>query len=182
MRFQLAAGGGLQCNAVAVTAFDTLLITAGSCEQQDAADAMIDLAKKLKNNAAMIKLAQVFVQQPRNTVSLALLLPAILFSASLSAAPIPGLRQPVFAPKTEAPAPQSVENFDDLPPAVKAARMGMFGHLTRTQATFYPNKLVCKRFGVQNPHPEGKDDRGDDAGVRADRPGFGTMHLQADIS
>jgi len=63
----LAAGGAQQCNPVSVTAFTTLLAAAGPCEQQDAADKMIDLAKTLDNDADTIKLAQIFAQQPRNT-------------------------------------------------------------------------------------------------------------------
>ncbi|EJF60616.1 hypothetical protein DICSQDRAFT_137422 [Dichomitus squalens LYAD-421 SS1] len=63
----LAAGGAEQCNPLSVTAFTTLLAAAGPCDQQDSADAMIDLAKTLDNDADMIKLTQVFVQQPRNT-------------------------------------------------------------------------------------------------------------------
>lgn len=61
-----AAGGGADCNKIAVTAAGTLLAAAGPCEQQDSADAMIDLAKKLNNDSEMIRLAQIFVQQPRN--------------------------------------------------------------------------------------------------------------------
>jgi len=45
-----------------------LLAAPGPCEQQDAADKMIDLAKTLGNNAQMISLTQIFAQQPRNTV------------------------------------------------------------------------------------------------------------------
>jgi len=63
----LAAGGGQQCNPVSVAAFSTLLAAAGPCEQQDSADKMIDLAKTLNNDPNMIKLAQIFAQQPRNT-------------------------------------------------------------------------------------------------------------------
>ncbi|KAI0742095.1 hypothetical protein C8Q80DRAFT_1197948 [Daedaleopsis nitida] len=63
----LAAGGGEKCNPVSVTAFSTLLAAAGPCEQQDSADAMIDLAKTLNNDPDMIKFAQIFAQQPRNT-------------------------------------------------------------------------------------------------------------------
>ncbi|KAG6891213.1 hypothetical protein C0995_008465 [Termitomyces sp. Mi166 len=63
----LAAGGGQQCNAVSVTAFGTLLAAPGPCEQQNAADQMIDLAKQLNNDPEMIRLTQIFVQQPRNT-------------------------------------------------------------------------------------------------------------------
>ncbi|KAG6910043.1 hypothetical protein DXG01_013767 [Tephrocybe rancida] len=65
----IAAGGGQQCNPVSVTAFSTLLAAPGPCAQQDAADQMIDLAKQLKNDAEMIRLTQIFVQQPRNTPS-----------------------------------------------------------------------------------------------------------------
>ncbi|GLB41792.1 putative carbohydrate-binding module family 19 protein [Lyophyllum shimeji] len=63
----LAAGGGQKCNPVSVTAFTTLLAAAGPCEQQNAADQMIDLAKELNNDAQVIRLAQIFAQQPRNT-------------------------------------------------------------------------------------------------------------------
>ncbi|KAI0699627.1 hypothetical protein C8T65DRAFT_659253 [Cerioporus squamosus] len=63
----IAAGGADKCNPVSVTAFTTLLAAAGPCEQQDSADAMIDLAKTLNNDADMIKFAQIFAQQPRNT-------------------------------------------------------------------------------------------------------------------
>ncbi|KAG2125026.1 hypothetical protein DEU56DRAFT_825949 [Suillus clintonianus] len=61
------AGGGAQCNQVAVASFGTLLAAPGPCEQQNAADNMIDLAKTLNNNADMIKFAQIFAQQPRNS-------------------------------------------------------------------------------------------------------------------
>ncbi|KAK4519814.1 uncharacterized protein ATC70_010056 [Mucor velutinosus] len=35
----------------------------------------------------------------------------------------------------------------------EAAAMKMFGSLTRTVKPFYPNRLVCKRFNVKDPHP-----------------------------
>ncbi|KIK94993.1 hypothetical protein PAXRUDRAFT_827437 [Paxillus rubicundulus Ve08.2h10] len=62
-----AAGGGAQCNQIAVAAFSTLLAAPGPCEQQNSADNMIDLAKTLSNNPDMIKFAQIFAQQPRNS-------------------------------------------------------------------------------------------------------------------
>ena len=64
----IAAGGGQQCNPLSVAAFTTLLAAAGNCDQQNAADNMVDLAKSLNNDPAMIRFAQIFVQQPRNTV------------------------------------------------------------------------------------------------------------------
>jgi hypothetical protein len=65
---QDAAGGGQQCSTVAVAAFGTLLAAPGPCEQQDAADNMVDLAKTLNNDPDTIKFAQIFAQQPRNSV------------------------------------------------------------------------------------------------------------------
>ncbi|KAG1728159.1 uncharacterized protein EDB91DRAFT_866006 [Suillus paluster] len=62
-----AAGGGTQCNQVAVASFSTLLAAPGPCAQQNAADNMVDLAKTLNTNADMIKFAQIFAQQPRNS-------------------------------------------------------------------------------------------------------------------
>lgn len=62
-----AAGGGEQCNPLAVTSFDTLLAGAGNCDQQNAADKMVDLAKTLNSDPNMIKFAQIFAQQPRNS-------------------------------------------------------------------------------------------------------------------
>ena len=66
---QDAAGGGQQCNPIAVSAAATLLAAAGNCDQQNAADKMVDLSKTL-GSAQMLSLAQIFTQQPRNTVSL----------------------------------------------------------------------------------------------------------------
>jgi G patch domain-containing protein 1 len=42
--------------------------------------------------------------------------------------------------------------------AESAARMNMFGSLTRTRENFYPARLLCKRFNVANPHPDYKYD------------------------
>jgi len=62
----LAAGGAGQCNPISQTAFTSLLAAGGNCDQQNAADQMIDLAKTLNNDPEMIRLTQLFVQQPRN--------------------------------------------------------------------------------------------------------------------
>ncbi|CAJ0630571.1 14646_t:CDS:10 [Entrophospora sp. SA101] len=40
--------------------------------------------------------------------------------------------------------------------AETAARMNMFGTLTRSKTEFYPNRLLCKRFNIANPHPDHK--------------------------
>jgi hypothetical protein len=64
-----AAGGGDRCKPLAVDAFSTLLAAPGPCAQREAADKMVSLAKELQNNPDMIKFAQIFAQQPRNTPS-----------------------------------------------------------------------------------------------------------------
>ncbi|EJU03681.1 DUF1604-domain-containing protein [Dacryopinax primogenitus] len=40
-------------------------------------------------------------------------------------------------------------------PKQHAARMGMFGPLTRETSVWQPAKLLCKRFGVRDPYPTG---------------------------
>ncbi|KAJ8507049.1 hypothetical protein ONZ45_g10536 [Pleurotus djamor] len=62
----LQAGGGTQCNPISQQAFTSLLAAGKNCDQQDAADVMIDLAKSLNSDPEMIRLSQIFVQQPRN--------------------------------------------------------------------------------------------------------------------
>lgn len=75
----------------------------------------------------------------------------------------------VNAPKLASDAP------DQLPPQVpareddpaeKAAKMGMHGMMTRTRERFYPNRLLCKRFGVRPP-PDTGPDTGDPAEPRS---------------
>ncbi|OLL23703.1 G patch domain-containing protein 1 isoform C [Neolecta irregularis DAH-3] len=43
----------------------------------------------------------------------------------------------------------------ELSQAEQAASISMFGPLTRTIADWYPTRLLCKRFNVRDPHPEG---------------------------
>ena len=63
------AGGGDKCGLTSQNASITLLASAGDCDQQNAADNMINHAKSLNNNSAMISLAQVFIQQLRNSLN-----------------------------------------------------------------------------------------------------------------
>ncbi|KAI8327461.1 hypothetical protein BD560DRAFT_418055 [Blakeslea trispora] len=53
-------------------------------------------------------------------------------------------------------AKQEADRIEQKPVSqeAEAAAMKMFGTLTRTVKPFYPNRLVCKRFNVRNPHPE----------------------------
>ncbi|KAK2760727.1 hypothetical protein FQN54_001963 [Arachnomyces sp. PD_36] len=59
-------------------------------------------------------------------------------------------------------------------PAETAAKMGMYGPMTRKTLSFYPSRLLCKRFNVRPPShvqldpgdfPDGSEDKGD-AGSR----------------
>ncbi|KAI9464648.1 hypothetical protein HD554DRAFT_1242042 [Boletus coccyginus] len=56
-------------------------------------------------------------------------------------------------------------------PKVHAARMGMYGPMTREVKPWQPARLLCKRFGVKDPNPE----------VHFDTPGASTS-AAADVS
>lgn len=49
---------------------------------------------------------------------------------------------------TASPAPTATEKTD---PAEQAAKIGMFGQMTRITERFFPTRLTCKRFGVKPP-------------------------------
>lgn len=74
--------------------------------------------------------------------------------------PAPGLRQPVFEPappvEERAADPGKEVEEQEVSTAAQAVRSGMFGMLTRTTTDFYPERLVCKRFNVPDPHPDGR--------------------------
>jgi G patch domain-containing protein 1 len=65
-----------------------------------------------------------------------------------------GLYTPSF--DKEEPKAEEVQKEEEKEedPKTHAARMGMFGPLTRTAVRWAPVKLLCKRFGVKDPHPE----------------------------
>lgn len=63
-------------------------------------------------------------------------------------------------------------------PAEAAARMSMFGPLTRSVSNFYPSRLVCKRFGLPAPD-HSKQPLANDAGTGTDhKEGDRTMGMQ----
>lgn len=49
----------------------------------------------------------------------------------------------------DSPLSRPIEKPD--PPAVAAAKIGMFGPMTRSTISFYPSRLLCKRFNVKPP-------------------------------
>ncbi|ORX37960.1 hypothetical protein BD324DRAFT_578686 [Kockovaella imperatae] len=65
--------------------------------------------------------------------------------------------------KAEAAKPKvvEVEVKKALTPREQAAANGMYGQMTRVIKEFYPVKLLCKRFGVADPHPEGDPGKGE---------------------
>jgi G patch domain-containing protein 1 len=70
-----------------------------------------------------------------------------------------GLYQPKFDPAEEAKSKEAekekkIEPEVDLDPSTNAARLGMYGPMTRTVTKWAPARLLCKRFGVKDPHPE----------------------------
>lgn len=82
--------------------------------------------------------------------------------------PMTGLMATRFTSSSSAPqkasdAPESSSTSTDQPellskpaekpkdPALEAARLGMYGPLTRSQAIFAPTRLLCKRFNVKPP-------------------------------
>ncbi|KAG0145667.1 hypothetical protein CROQUDRAFT_658316 [Cronartium quercuum f. sp. fusiforme G11] len=78
--------------------------------------------------------------------------------------PQPGLRQPVFSEEQPTLSEEKVKvdsstvtkAKEEISQAAQAVRMDMFGMLTRTTVTFYPQKLLCKRLNVPNPFPNGE--------------------------
>lgn len=62
-----------------------------------------------------------------------------------------------------------------LTPRQEAAKAGMYGAMTRTEENWAPNKLLCKRFGVADPYPDGlpgatKEESGPTGGTFGTRP------------
>lgn len=62
-----------------------------------------------------------------------------------------------------------------LTPRQEAATAGMYGAMTRTEENWAPNKLLCKRFGVADPYPDGlpgatKEESGPSGGTFGTRP------------
>lgn len=71
--------------------------------------------------------------------------------------PVSGAMASRFQSSSAAPLSSAKEEVLTVPvakkedPAEEAARLGMFGPLTRSVLTFYPTRLLCKRFNVKVP-------------------------------
>nr|XP_019003730.1 G patch domain-containing protein 1 [Kwoniella mangroviensis CBS 8507]OCF67191.1 G patch domain-containing protein 1 [Kwoniella mangroviensis CBS 8507] len=55
-----------------------------------------------------------------------------------------------------------VEAKKNLTPREQAAANGMYGKMTRETRNWYPTKLICRRWSVKDPHPEGDPNLGKD--------------------
>lgn len=69
---------------------------------------------------------------------------------------------------TESGLSRPAEKPDD--PATAAAKIGMFGPMTRSTIAFYPARLLCKRFNVKPP-AHVQQDTGEQAGAAGAGPG-----------
>ena len=69
-----------------------------------------------------------------------------IYDAEKAAAAIEAAKRPV----------EAVEDTRPLTPREQAAKDGRYGVLTRVEKAFYPSKMICRRFGVKDPHPEGE--------------------------
>jgi G patch domain-containing protein 1 len=91
------------------------------------------------------------------------------------------------APKVASDAPDSTDSVLSRPaekpdnPAVAAAKIGMFGQMTRSTISFYPSRLLCKRFNVKPP-AHVQLDPGERPGASESQPGtrFQSAGYQAD--
>ncbi|KAF9124359.1 hypothetical protein BGW39_008248 [Mortierella sp. 14UC] len=97
--------------------------------------------------------------------------------------PASGLRSAADIQSTptekSAPAQRTVQRLEvPKSQAAKAAEMGMFGPLTRSMVDFFPNKLLCKRFNVPDPHPEHKDTGPEAAKDLLDKATMDSMMMQ----
>lgn len=67
-------------------------------------------------------------------------------------------------------------------PAEEAAKMGMYGKMTRTVDNFYPTRLLCKRFNVRPPaHSQPDAEMGTGSGTRSRDEASGPME-DAEVS
>ncbi|KAJ0110126.1 g patch domain-containing protein 1 [Diaporthe amygdali] len=66
--------------------------------------------------------------------------------------------------------------------AEAAAKMGMFGHMTRSSRDFYPTRLLCKRFNVKPPAHVQADTDADTAKAQGPPGPMPTRGLIQDIS
>lgn len=76
---------------------------------------------------------------------------------------VEGLRKPTEEPTVPEHPPEEPPKQDDPKeedPKGHAARLGMYGPMTREVKSWQPARLLCKRFGVKDPNPDMQYDAG----------------------
>ncbi|KAL4062541.1 hypothetical protein J3A83DRAFT_4381712 [Scleroderma citrinum] len=70
---------------------------------------------------------------------------------------VEGLHKPATEPEPQEDSPEELRTGDEVKeedPKVHAARLGMYGAMTREVKPWQPARLLCKRFGVKDPNPD----------------------------
>lgn len=89
-----------------------------------------------------------------------------------------GLLTPSIAEIEAKEEKQRKEAEDRISPKAHAAKMGMYGPLTREKLVWHPAKLLCKRFGVKEPEPDDAEEP-PVAGPSGSKPPF--AHPEQDV-
>ncbi|KAF6761784.1 DUF1604 domain-containing protein [Ephemerocybe angulata] len=71
---------------------------------------------------------------------------------------VEGLHQPTQQEYAQKEEEAKKEEEEKVTPKMHAARMGMYGPMTRETTPWMPAKLLCKRFGVKEPEPPAGED------------------------
>ncbi|KAI0811748.1 hypothetical protein GGR55DRAFT_85329 [Xylaria sp. FL0064] len=107
--------------------------------------------------------------------------------------PMTGLMASRFTTSTAKPAGGGGQGDDLLhtppekpkDPAEEAARLGMYGSMTRTVTDFYPTRLLCKRFNVRPPahvQPDAEMETGNNNKASSSTMGAGALFSEGAVT
>ncbi|KAI9098159.1 hypothetical protein DFS34DRAFT_619811 [Phlyctochytrium arcticum] len=80
--------------------------------------------------------------------------------AALIFKPLSGMMASRFVTSSEQTSLPQADDKKDV--AGDAAKLSLYGRLTRSRETWHPDKLLCKRFNVPDPHTDKKRKRGNE--------------------
>ncbi|KAG6334173.1 hypothetical protein ID866_4920 [Astraeus odoratus] len=91
---------------------------------------------------------------------------------------VEGLHKPTTEeiPQEASPEEQPKDRDKEEDPKVHAARLGMYGPMTREVRPWQPARLLCKRFGVKDPNPDMQFDIPQSSTQGADGPTQDDIH------
>ncbi|KAF8902383.1 hypothetical protein CPB84DRAFT_1775955, partial [Gymnopilus junonius] len=96
----------------------------------------------------------------------------------------PKIQEGLYTPTTEELAKKEEERKkeeeDKISPKAHAAKMGMYGPLTREKKLWQPARLLCKRFGVKEPNPEPEVPAGEAMAGSSSKPGPSFTQTEAE--